>query len=76
MQLTASDGTALATNDNWVDDATISDVVQRIPAVPLTSGSADAALIATEPAGAYTALIRGSDGGSGVALVEAYEVPE
>jgi hypothetical protein len=35
----------------------------------------DAALLVTLPPGDYTALVSGTAGGTGVALVEIYEVP-
>ena len=39
------------------------------------AGSADSAMVLTLPPGAYTVEVSGADGGSGVALVEIYEVP-
>jgi sugar lactone lactonase YvrE len=44
-------------------------------AFSFTPGSADSALVLTLPPGAYTAEVTGADGGSGVALVEIYELP-
>lgn len=43
-------------------------------AFALTTGSRDAALLVTLPPGEYTAQVSGSDDGTGVALVEVYEV--
>ncbi|MGH7995306.1 MAG: hypothetical protein ACREFX_03035, partial [Opitutaceae bacterium] len=43
-------------------------------AFPLVAGSADCAMILTLPPGSYTAQVSGADGGSGVALVEIYEL--
>jgi hypothetical protein len=44
-------------------------------AFALTAGSADSAMVITLPPGAYTAEVSGADGGTGVALVEIYELP-
>ena len=68
---------ALATNDDW--SATGAEEVRaaagRAGAFALAPGSADAALLITLPAGAYTAIAEGKNGATGVALVELYEVP-
>ena len=47
----------------------------RVGAFALAGGSEDAALFVTLPPGAYTAEVRGKDGGEGVALLEIYVVP-
>jgi hypothetical protein len=46
-----------------------------VGAFSLTGGSADSAMILTLPPGAYTAEVSGADGGTGIALVEIYEIP-
>lgn len=64
-------------NDNWQQSSTADQVVAAgalVGAFALPAGSRDAALLVTLPPGAYTAQISGVDGGSGVALVEVYEV--
>ena len=43
-------------------------------AFPLTSPR-DAALTAALPAGTYTVQVNGADGGTGIALLEVYELP-
>jgi hypothetical protein len=64
-----STGSPIATNDNWQDDANAVYVRRngRAPPNPLES-----ALVLHLPAGAYTAIVRGADGGAGVALAEVY----
>ncbi len=64
--------TLLQSNDNWLaaDAATFSSV----GAFALTGGSKDAALVATLAPGGYTAQVSGIGAGTGVALVEVYEV--
>jgi len=70
-------GAALASNDNWCDDAagiaTLETAFARTGAFPWTRGSRDAALLVTLNPGAYTALVSGAGGTTGVALIEAYE---
>lgn len=68
--------TPIATNDNWGGDPHIVAAAASVGAFPLTDGSSkDAALLITLPPGGYTAQVTGADGGTGVALVEVYEVP-
>jgi hypothetical protein len=67
---------AVAANAGWEsspDPAALSAAAVRVGAFALQSGRADAALIATLPPGAWTIQLSGSDGGSGVVLVEIYD---
>jgi hypothetical protein len=64
-----STGSVIATNDNWQADAHAIDVQRNGLAPPNPSESA---LVLHLPAGAYTAIVRGVDGGTGVALAEVY----
>jgi hypothetical protein len=41
----------------------------------LVIGEGDAAMVVTLPPGAYTAQVQDANGGTGIALVEIYEVP-
>ena len=68
-----SGSTALATNDNWAtaDAATMT----AVGAFALPAGSKDAVIVATLPAGAYTAVVSGVGSTTGTALVELYVVP-
>jgi hypothetical protein len=66
-----STGSVIATNDNWQDDANAIYVQRNALAPPNPSESA---LVLHLPAGAYTAIVRGADGGTGVALAEVYTV--
>lgn len=56
-------------NDSW--DASLASTFVQLGAFALPTGSRDAALTATLPAGAGTAEVRGT--GAGVVLVEAYD---
>jgi arylsulfate sulfotransferase len=64
-------GSALATNDNWRDDSSAFDLEQNQLAPP---NDAEAATILHLPPGAYTAVTGGADGGTGVGLVEVYNL--
>ena len=61
----------------WGTNANPAQIVSAaasVGAFALTSGSADCALIASLPAGAYTVQISGVGNSTGVALAEVYEV--
>ena len=47
----------------------------RVGAFPLNFSAADSALLVSLPPAPYTVQVSGADGGSGIALVEIYEVP-
>lgn len=74
--------TIIGSNNDWgtptgTNAATAASITQASAAAgafALTAGSKDAALIATLQSGAYTVQISGADGGTGVALFEAYEI--
>ncbi len=68
----------IATSDDWSDapnQAAIIEAAELVGAFALEDGSRDAVILVTvsEP-GVYTASVTGEDGGSGVALVEVYEI--
>jgi len=78
-QLTLYSGTtAIGTNDNWSSAANaleIAAAAMGAGAFTLPSGSRDAAMVVTLPAGAYTAVASGVGGTTGTALVEIYVLP-
>ncbi len=63
--------TLLAENDNWGAGGTLRAAATAVGAFQLPDNSRDSALLQALGAGAYTVQV---EGGSGVALVEAYEV--
>ena len=74
LDLYDSNGTLILSNDDWQDDA-----VQA--ADLLASGVApqndlESAIVTTLPPGAYTAVVSGKGGGTGVAVVEVYHLPQ
>jgi len=67
-------GIELGGNDNWVSSVSdVSTAARQAGAFALASGSKDAAVLATLPAGAYTVQVRSAVHGS--AMLEIYEVP-
>ncbi|MEY2879897.1 MAG: hypothetical protein RLZZ15_2277, partial [Verrucomicrobiota bacterium] len=60
-------------NDNWQQGNATAALFARVGAFPFSSGGLDAALAQTLPARGYTALVSGANGGTGLALVEAYD---
>jgi hypothetical protein len=70
LDLFDASGTRFASNDNWQ-----SDQAQEITDARLAPADGrEAAIVRTLPPGAYTAIVRGKDGTSGVALVELYNL--
>ncbi len=64
-------GSLLAANNNWQDDPGAPDLTLNHLA---PSNPAEAATILYLPVGAYTAVTVGADGGSGVGLIEVYNL--
>ena len=63
-------------NDNWSGERILADASAEAGAFDWGSaGSRDAALVITLPPGAYTAVVSGVSGTTGVALAEVYELP-
>lgn len=67
----------LADSESWAlsdSPATIALAAGRVGAFAFEPGSEDAALLLFLPPGPYTAQVSGADGGTGVALLEIYQV--
>ena len=67
----------VASNDNWSDNPNAADIITTSAAVgpfDLVDGSKDAVMLTWLEPGTYTAQVSGVDDGTGVALVEVYEV--
>jgi hypothetical protein len=62
-------GTRLTSNDNWRDNQEAA--IQATGLAP--TNDFESAILATLPAGNYTAIVSGKNGASGVALVEIYQ---
>jgi hypothetical protein len=78
LKVVFSNGTIAAENTGWQSaanrDALIA-ATTRAGAFPLSATRADSALLVSLLPVPYTIQVSGADGGTGVALVEVYEVP-
>jgi hypothetical protein len=66
-------GTLLMSNDNWQDDANQATQIRATGIPP--QNDFESAMVITLPPGAFTAIVAGKNGGTGVALVEVYHLP-
>ena len=72
IHLNRGDGSLVMVNDNWKNTQQA-----EITAAGLApSDDREAALIATLPAGNYTAIVSGKNGGTGVTLAEVYDLDQ
>jgi hypothetical protein len=78
LTLTNNAGMVIASNTSWGTNSSpsqIASVGSSVGAFPLTTGSADCALLLNLTPGAYTMQVSGVNSTTGVALAEVYEVP-
>ena len=73
LELRDSNGTLLLANDNWQDDPVSS--VQLIALGLDPEEPAESGISATLSPGAFTAILAGKNGGTGIGLVEIYNIP-
>ena len=73
LRLYDSNGTLLRSDDNWQDDPAQAAAIIATGIPPLNGF--ESAIIVTLPAGEYTAVVAGKNGGMGVALAEVYHLP-
>jgi hypothetical protein len=72
LELRDSSGALIRGNDNWRSDQETEILATTIP----PSDNLESAIVATLPANglAYTAIVRGVDNGTGIGVVEAYDL--
>ncbi|CAN5168454.1 hypothetical protein BH20VER2_BH20VER2_13620 [soil metagenome] len=70
LQLVNASGVQVAFNDNWRSDQAADIMASGVP----PENDAEAAIVATLPAGAYTAIVRGAGEPNGIALVEVFRL--
>lgn len=70
LALHDSNGSLVTSSDNWKDDDRAAIEATGIP----PTNDLESAIVATLVAGSYTAIVAGSNGGTGVALVEVYNL--
>jgi len=73
LELFDSTGTLLATNDNWMDNSAADQTILT-DAMLAPGDDLESALVANLDPGSYTAIVRGVDDTTGIALVEAYDL--
>ncbi len=71
LELFNSNGVVIASNDNWRSDQEAEIIASTVP----PTNDLESAIVATLPAAAHTAIVRGKNGTTGVALVEVYALP-
>jgi hypothetical protein len=75
LELRSADGALIATNDNWKtrsDGGTQQALIESTTLAP--SDDRESAIYAKLPAGNYTTIVRGAGSGTGVAIVEVYNL--
>jgi len=74
LELRDGNGALIRANDNWRSDQEAEIIATTIP----PTNDLESALVETLPANsaAYTAIVRGSNGTTGVALIEIYGLPD
>ncbi len=72
LELHDSNGGLLDSNDDWTNSPQKTQI-QNSGFAP--SNSKESAVLHTLPAGAYTAVVHGTNGGTGVGSVEVYQLP-
>jgi len=72
LELRDANGALIDSNNNWQDDAAQAAALTAANLAP--PNSLDAAIMATLPPGLYTALLAGLNNGTGVGLVEVYDL--
>jgi hypothetical protein len=71
LELYDASGTPIASNDNW--QSSQKDLIEAMQLAP--NDARESAILVTLQPGAHTAIVRGKNGTTGIAVVEAYNVP-
>jgi hypothetical protein len=71
LELFDSSGEPVAANDNWKDAPNRQEIIDSTIA---PSNDLESAILLSLPPGAYTAVVSGVNGGTGVGVVEAYDL--
>lgn len=66
-----SGATVVRSNDDWQSESNSDDIIST--SIPPLNPSESSVLVRLEP-GAYTAVVSGANGGTGIALIEVYEI--
>jgi len=72
LELRDSNGTLLIANDNWMDNPAQAAAITAAGLAP--TNNLESAIAATLPPGLYTALLSGLNNGTGIGVVEVYDL--
>jgi hypothetical protein len=70
LELHGSTGQLIESNDNWGDSANKQEILNSLP----PANDKESAIVATLAPGAYTAIVSGINGTTGIAVVEVYDL--
>ena len=73
LELRDASNALITSNDNWTDSPDAAAI--QATGIPPSNGS-ESAIIRTLNPGSYTAIVAGKDGGTGIGLVEIYDVDD
>lgn len=74
LELHGPDGSIIASDDNWRENGAQALLIQASGLAP--SNNLESALVATLAPAGYTAIVKGKDGATGLALVEVYDLDD
>ena len=72
LQLRDANGALISSNNDWQDNPAQAAIIAAAGLAP--SNDLESAIAATLPPGLYTALLAGLNGGTGIGLVEVYDL--
>jgi hypothetical protein len=73
LYLYDKNGAMFMSDDNWQDDTGQADEIRAAGLPP--ENDLESAIVVTLPPDAYTAIVKGKNGDTGVALAEVYQLP-
>ena len=72
LELHDANGATLITNDNWTDDPASAALLTANGLAP--ANSSESAIFTTLPPGQFTAILAGKNGGTGLGIIEVYNL--
>jgi glucose/arabinose dehydrogenase len=72
LELHSGNGALITSNDNWQDDPNQAAQISASGFAP--TNNLESAIVATLQPGGYTAVVRGKNGGTGIGLVEIFDL--
>jgi hypothetical protein len=72
LELHDANGATLIANDNWTDDAASAGLLTANGLAPANPN--ESAIFASLPPGSFTAILAGKNGGTGLGIIEVYNL--